>query len=350
MLARRLRTQLELRRRKAVARARLERREAEEKARRETREVERRMGRREAESWSEAAVASEATLGAKEARVVAEVDARWRDWLAAVRSAAAKVHEDLRRRLHEAEVARGLAEAAAARAEAGRAEMAADCEGMAAALVRQAVAAPVAARSGRRLVVEQEYEGEAEVGTQTEAMGAATVAVQTEARTAAEGAVEMVVGRRLHPAQAEAVERAERAAARIERVQLEVEAAASRYRSKVDPERAPSAEPPIQKIASPTGGRQLRKARVRRQAAAAGVDVLSLTIGKEQRRHELAEVECEGQMRQALLERRLDAAHEEWLQRQQGVRGGAYVGEAQASVRFWQAAQNSGIRLLDVPD
>jgi hypothetical protein len=350
MLARRLRTRLELRRRKAAARARLERREAEEKAKLETREVERRVGRREAESWSEAARASEATLGAKEARVVAEVDARWRDWLAAVRSTAAKVQEDLRRRLHEAEVARGLAEAAAARAEADRAEMAAECEGMAAALVRQAVAAPVAARPGRRLVVVEECEGETEVGTQTEVVGVATMAVQTEAVAAAEEAVEMVVGRRLHPAQAEAVARAERAAARIEQVQLKVEAAASRY-SEAAQELSPSVElsTQAQKIASPTGGRQLRKARERRQAAAAGIDVLSLTSGKQQRRRELAEVGSEGQALQALLERRLDAAHEEWLQRQH-AQGGAYVGEAQASVRFWQAAQNSGIKLLDVPD
>jgi hypothetical protein len=294
----------------------------------------------------------EAALGAEGTKMVAEVDARWRDWLAAVRAAAAKVNTDLRRRLSEAEAARAEAEAAAARAEADREQMVAECEGMAAALVRQAVAAPVAARPGRTLEVVEECEGETEVGTQTEAVDVAAVAVQTEAVAAAEEAVEMVVGRRLHPAQAEAVARAERAAARIEQVQLKVEAAASRYS-----EAAQELSPPVelsaqkQKIASaPTGGRQLRKVRERRQAAAAGIDVQSLTSGKQRRRHELAEVESEGQALQALLERRLEAAHEEWVQRQRQAQGGAYVGEAQASVRFWQAAQNSGIKLLDVPD
>ena len=205
MLARRLRAQMGLERRKAAARARLERREVEKKARRQTRGIERRVERKAEECLLEVAGAcSEAAVGADEAKIVAEVEARWRDWLAAVRAAAATVHADLRRRLHEAETARVEAEAAAVGAEADRAEMAAECEGMAAALVRQAVAAPVcvAARSagspaGRKLVVEEECEWEAEAGTQTEALGVTAAAVQTEAVEAVEvaaAAVQLPVG------------------------------------------------------------------------------------------------------------------------------------------------------------
>ena len=163
----------------------------------------------------------------------------------------------------------------------------------------------------------------------------------------------MMVGRRLHPAQAEAVERAERAAARVEQVQLQVEAAAARYSrgSVAAQELAPPAEPSTQKTASPTGGRQLRKARERRQAAATGVDVLRWTAGKERHRQEMVEAERGGKAWQAELEQRLDAAHEEWRQRQRHVQqDSAHVEEAQASVRFWQAARNSGINLMDMPD
>jgi hypothetical protein len=385
MLARRLRAQMGLERRKAAARARLERREAEEKARRKTRENERRVERKAEECPLEAAGAgSEAAMGADEAKTVAEVDARWRDWLAAVRAAAATVHADLCRRLREAEIARAEAETAAVRAEADRAEMAAECEGMAAALVRQAVAAPVATRSagsaaGRKLAVVEECEWEAEAGTQTEALGMTAAAVQTEAVEAVEVAavavqtdtvgvaeeapVEMVVGRQLHPAQAKAVERAERAAAQIERMQAEAEAAAARYRAASEGA-TPSAESDGRKTAkqetvslatggqtTPTGGRQLKKAQQRRQAAAAGVDVLSWTAGKQRHRQELAEAERGGRVWQAELEQRLDAAHEEWRQRQKHMQqDGAYVGEAQASRRFWQAARDSGIDLMDVPN
>ena len=185
MLARRLHAQLGLERRKAVARARLERREEEEKAKRKTREVER-VVRKAEECSLEAASASKAAMSAEEARIVAEVDARWRGWLAAVRATAATAHADLCRRLHDAEVARVKAEAAAARAEADRAEMAVECEGMAAALVRQAVAAPVTAGPAwrpamRKLVVVEECEWEAEAGTQTEALSVSAAAMQTEA-------------------------------------------------------------------------------------------------------------------------------------------------------------------------
>ena len=132
-----------------------------------------------------------------------------------------------------------------------------------------------------------------------------------------------------------------------------MEAAAARYSrgSVAAQELAPPAEPSTQKTASPTGGRQLRKARERRQAAAAGIDVLRWTAGKERHRQEMVEAERGGKVWQAKLEQRLDAAHEEWRQRQQHVQqDSVYVGEAQASVRFWQAARNSGINLMDMPD
>ena len=62
------------------------------------------------------------------AATVAEVDARWKGWLASVRAVADEAQTDLRRRLCEAEAARVDAEAAAARAEADRAEIVAECE------------------------------------------------------------------------------------------------------------------------------------------------------------------------------------------------------------------------------
>ena len=58
----------------------------------------------------------------------------------------------------------------------------------------------------------------------------ATIVTQT-ADEAAVGSTEVVIGRQLHPAQAKAVERAERAAARLEQLEAEAEAKAARYRT-----------------------------------------------------------------------------------------------------------------------
>ena len=76
--------------------------------------------------------------------------------------------------------------------------------------------------------------------------------------------------------------------------------------------------------------------------------MLSWTTGKQRHRQERAEAERGGRVWQAELEQRLDAAHEEWRQRQKHMQqGGEHVGEAQASRRFWQAARDSGINLMD---
>ena len=331
------------------------------------------------------------------AAAVAKVDRQWREWMAAARESAAMLCADALRRLKEAEAARAVAEAAAAkaqvragRAEADRAEMEVEWEGRAAALVKQAVAMEQVPelKAPRKLVVLEEWEAEEERGTQTEAVAGAEVGCQTAvfslkrhdqqsfadvatqcyegtARPTAAAAsqtapadlgpkmVEVVVGKQLHPAQAKAVERAERAAASLERMHAEAEAMAARYRTANG--EAPTVEPPAQKAArgqqevAKMGGRQARKAQIRRQAAAASMDVLSWTAIKEQQRQELArmaggEDEVWGTWLPGSLEERLEWAHEDWLARQAGV---SHVGEAEASRRFWQAARGAGIDVLD---
>ena len=128
----------------------------------------------------------------------------------------------------------------------------------------------------------------AEVSTQTQGIssGGVSVETQTEAQRG-EAAVldggarlsEMVVGKHLHPAQARAVERAERAAARIEELSAVAEASAARYRA------APTA-PAALATAAParTGGRQVRKEQARRRAAVAGMDTLAWTRAEDERR------------------------------------------------------------------
>jgi hypothetical protein len=167
-------------------------------------------------------------------------------------------------------------------------------------------------------------------------------------------ATEVVVGRQLHPAQAKAVERAERAADRVELVQAEVEAMAQRYRTRCDAatqETAPTTETPAmrggRREATRIGGRQAKKAQARRRAAAAGMDVLSWAAAKEQRQNEVSDEAVGngwGTWLQGSLEERLEWAHEDWLARQAEV----YVGEAETSRRFWQAARGAGINVLDV--
>ena len=172
-----------------------------------------------------------------------------------------------------------------------------------------------------------------------------------------------MVGKQLHPAQAKAIERAERAADRLEQVQAETEAMAARYRAdavQVTQETALKAEPQSQKtaqgqreVAKMLGGRQARKAQVRKQAAAAGMDVLSWTAIKEQQRpmqrqelntREAGVGEAWGMWLQGSLVERLEWAHEDWLVRRVGA---AYVGEAESSRRFMQAARGAGINVLD---
>ena len=167
-----------------------------------------------------------------------------------------------------------------------------------------------------------------------------SVGVQTEAVVAAQvGAVraagcEMVVGRQLHPAQAEAVERAERAAEQLERLCGQAEAAAARYR---DAECTTGVGMAAVVATTATGGRQRTKAKLRRQAAAVGTDVATWAECRRQQRHAV----------QHMLEQRLDAAHERWSRQ---CAGEARVGEAEASRRFWRAAHASGISLCDAQE
>ena len=75
----------------------------------------------------------------------------------------------------------------------------------------------------------------------------------------------------------------------MERLREQAEVAAARYRVADDAVEVQSAEATAQKaaqvskVATPTGGRQRRKDHVRRQAAAAGMDVLSWTVSGRQR-------------------------------------------------------------------
>jgi len=184
------------------------------------------------------------TGACKEEATVAEVDARWKDWMAAVRASAAMLCQDAHRRLQEAVEAQAAAEemaaeasaraaqaeALAVRAEKDREEMRAKLEDMMAALEKQSAAAV----PRRKLAVVEASNWEAEAATQTEAkapgsrseagcqttsgqqepgtaevsdaaaqtVGAvATIATQT-ADEAAVGSTEVVIGRQLHPAHA----------------------------------------------------------------------------------------------------------------------------------------------------
>ena len=293
----------------------------------------------------------------------------------AARQMLAKRRQEMAQQLREARAA--LVEAAAAhevivaareKAEAGKEAAEAECRGLEAALVQLVAQAELAsqretrvgeaegAAGTRRLAVVEETWHDVDAATQTEARAVVGVGSQTEAACATQVAgCEMVVGRQLHPAQAEAVARAERAAAQLERLRKQAEAAAARYQVTDDAAEVQSAEATAQKtaqvskVATPTGGRQRRKQHVRRQAAAAGMDVLSWTASGRQQQGD-AEVASQAEWQRA-LEQRLDVAHEQWMRRQRHASvGDERIGEAEASRRFWQAAQASGINLLDAPD
>ena len=313
---------------------------------------------------------------------VAEAEERFRDWATAQRASAATVQREMAQRLGEVEralveaaSAREAAEAAREKAEAGKAAVEAECRGLEAALVQlmaraelesqreERVGAGEAATGMHRLVVVEEEPGEVDVATQTEIVAEVSVSSQTEAELEAAvqtcgmqaAGCEMVVGRQLHPAQAEAVARAEQAAEQLERLREQAEVAAARYRMADDAAEVQSAEATAQKaaqaskVATPTGGRQRRKQHVRRQAAAAGMDVLSWIVSGRQQQGD-AEVASRAEVQRA-LEQRLDVAHEQWMRRQRHASvGDERTGEAEASRRFWQAAQASGINLLDAPD
>jgi hypothetical protein len=140
---------------------------------------------------------------------------------------------------------------------------------------------------------------------------------------------------RLNPIQAEAVERAERAATRVMQLQAAVEAVAARYTSGAvtAQETAPTAAEVTPVVACAgsagkayaqrpatgsggSGGKQRRKAQLRRQAASAGVDVREWASSREWHKLQLAG-RLGGEEGLARLDQRLDWLHEDWLARQQ---------------------------------
>ena len=293
---------------------------------------------------------------------------------AAVLAAEATARSEVEARSRAAEAAVLAAEAAAAsRVGAERLAREAEWEEMATALIRQAVrhTSEMEARLvARRLVVVEASGEDADAATQTDSVEAAetgtqtamfslgrrvvAAAVQTESCGSdgpAESAREVVVGRQLHPAQAKAVERAERAAERVERLQAEAEAMAARYRvegaaAQETAPTAPTATTPTSneapKGAVGSGGKQRKKAQLRRQAAAEGVDVRAWAASKAERRRQLLADAWEGMLAPGTegLDQRVAWAHEDRMARRQATE--EYWGEAAASRCFWEAARWRG--------
>ena len=205
---------------------------------------------------------------------------------------------------------RVLAEATLAACEAARRADRAEAAATLAAMESRALAAERRARDAEADMAEcEEWDyaqhevaarASAEVATQME--GGAELqeaATQTEEGT---GAVEPL----MHPAQAEMAARAERAAGRMEELAREAERRAAAYREHPQ--------------AAKTGGRQVRKARVRQQAAAAGYSVIDwLQVQESQRR--LFEVVGGGALAPRRLEERLDRAQASWRQQQEVLWG-----------------------------
>ena len=103
-------------------------------------------------------------------------------------------------------------------------------------------------------------------------------------------AVVTSVGPRLYLAQSQAIARAEVAATAMEQLQAGDGTAGGAV--------AYSAQ--LQGVsAARTGGRQVKKAQLRRQAATAGVDVLTWSATQNRQRHELADVVGSGEVRLA---------------------------------------------------
>lgn len=175
---------------------------------------------------------------------------------------------------------------------------------------RQAVSACVSSQTLEMEMVT------AETQTPRKECGATAAHAETEEPESALGTV-TTVGPRMHPAQVEAIQRAERAAARLEQLQADTERRAEAYRS-------PPSTP------TRTGGRQIKKAQLRRQAAAAGVEVADWMAARGPRlQHGTWFEDARG-----VLEQRLDLAHEEW-KRKQDAEG--------AEERFRLAARDTGI-------
>jgi hypothetical protein len=185
------------------------------------------------------------------------------------------------------------------------------------------------------------------------------VETQTEeTQTGAALLTEMAIGKRLHPAQARAVEKAELALTQIEELRAKAEAAAARYCVPVSTAAAPLATA----ASARTGGRQVRKEQARRRAVSAGMDTREWTRAEEERKRTEALMRArvqeerqewlamganeDGRDWQARLEDHLPEGQREWLRRQALPNlpsRGAYVGEENAQRSFLRAAQAAAI-------
>ena len=186
-------------------------------------------------------------------------------------------------------------------------------------------------RGGADLVCDRATQTEPRADAMAQARPAGVEASQDSA------GFEVSVGRRLHPAQERALDRAERAAAHIERVQAEVEALAERYATKAEEQAATGsmASEGEQRVPTRTGGKQAKKARLRRQAAEARVDVAEWKAMREARVH-LEEAAGGGRVLQTRLPP-LGAL----------PKRGAFGGEVRAEWSFLQAARAAGIAVED---
>ena len=163
----------------------------------------------------------------------------------------------------------------------------------------------VGARVLQAAVAELEAELEASVAEPArEAATASAMPAAVETR-AAETQTETDAGAskvELRPAQAEMVARAERAAVRIEQLAAEAERRAAEHREHAQ-------------VATRTGGRQVRKARIRAQAAAADCTVVDwMQVREAQQR--LMEAVGGGELAPQRLEERLERARERYAQQQ----------------------------------
>lgn len=169
-------------------------------------------------------------------------------------------------------------------------------------LERQLADVEVGTRAIQATLAELEVELQAalEAATASAMPGAAAVGT-----AAAETQTEVDAGPpKVEPslAQAEMVERAERAAVRIEQLAEEGERRAAEYRE-------------LTEAATRTGGRQVRKARVRAQAAAAGCSVVDWMQVREAQR-QLMEAVGGGELAPQRLEERLGWARDQYAQQQ----------------------------------
>ena len=97
----------------------------------------------------------------------------------------------------------------------------------------------------------------------------------------------------------------------------------------------------VPRVAVGSGGKQRKKAQLRRQAAAEGMDVRAWAASKaERRRHLLAEAWA-GMLAPGVegFDQRIAWAQEDRMARRQAGRGmEEHGGEAEASMCFWEAA------------